>query len=157
LKEHILVSPHRTKRPWLGQTEAPQTANLPEYDPACYLCPNNMRMGGNINPNYKNTLSFENDFAALLPAPAPNAPQPGHPLMTSEPVHGVCDVLIFHPRHDLTVARLSVEDIQKIIAEWVKIYQKRGTDPGIEYVQIFEVSVTTQGLQSQMLDVILIE
>ena len=35
----ILVSPHRAKRPWLGQQEAPSKPNAPAYDPKCYLCP----------------------------------------------------------------------------------------------------------------------
>ncbi|TFK42831.1 galactose-1-phosphate uridyl transferase [Crucibulum laeve] len=136
--EHILVSPHRTKRPWLGQMEPPQSSNLPQYDPKCYLCPGNIRSGGQTNPNYDNTFTFDNDFAALLPPPAPSPPVATHPLMTVEPVQGGCDVLIFHPRHDLTLARLKVEDIIRIIEEWTRIYVVRGSQEGIKYVQIFE-------------------
>ncbi len=44
--EWILVSPHRTSRPWLGQTEKPAGTGLPPYDPDCYLCPGNARAGG---------------------------------------------------------------------------------------------------------------
>ncbi|KAF8964080.1 HIT-like domain-containing protein [Flammula alnicola] len=138
MDEYILVSPHRTKRPWLGQTEPLQAADLPRYDDTCYLCPGNSRTSGQKNPNYKQTFTFENDFAAILHAPAPVAPPPSHPLMMIEPVHGACDVLIFHPRHDLTIARLTIEDIEHVIAEWICIYQARGSEPGIEYVQIFE-------------------
>ncbi|KJA27323.1 hypothetical protein HYPSUDRAFT_35173 [Hypholoma sublateritium FD-334 SS-4] len=137
-KEHILVSPHRTKRPWMGQTEPPQTSSLPSYDEKCLLCPGNARMGGQKNPNYQQTFAFENDFAAILPAPAPAAPEPLHSLMTTEPVHGGCDVLMFHPRHDLTLARMSIHDIGCVITEWIRIYLERGSQPGIEYVQIFE-------------------
>ncbi|KAF8163099.1 putative GAL7-UDP-glucose--hexose-1-phosphate uridylyltransferase [Crassisporium funariophilum] len=136
--EHVLVSPHRTKRPWQGQTEAPQTANLPQYDEDCYLCPGNSRSGGQRNPHYGETFAFVNDFAAVLPPPMPLAPAPVHPLMTAEPVQGACDVLIFHPRHDLTIARMSSEDIKKVIKEWIRIYDSRGSEPGVEYVQIFE-------------------
>jgi UDPglucose--hexose-1-phosphate uridylyltransferase len=137
--EYILVSPHRTKRPWLGQTEAPQPSNLPQYDPDCYLCPGNSRMGGQKNEVYDHTTAFENDFAAVLPPPGPLAPVASHPLLITEPVQGGCDVLCFHPRHDLTLARLEVEDIEKIIEEWTRIYRKRGKQEGIKYVQIFEV------------------
>ncbi|KAG6865278.1 hypothetical protein C0991_003738 [Blastosporella zonata] len=136
--EHVLVSPHRTKRPWLGQTEAPQTVDLPSYDPACYLCPGNSRSGGEKNPVYQNTHTFVNDFSALLPAPTPATPLAPHPLLTASPIHGACDVLIFHPRHDLTPARLQVPDIERIVAEWIRIYQLRGSQEGIKYVQIFE-------------------
>ncbi|PPQ63186.1 hypothetical protein CVT24_005731 [Panaeolus cyanescens] len=137
-QEYVLVSPHRTKRPWQGQTEPPQSADLPKYDDKCYLCPGNARSGGHQNPSYTSTYVFSNDFAALLPdAPAP-PPTPLHPLMTVEPVSGACDVIIFHPRHDLTIARMSKEDVKQIINEWVRIYEQRGRQDGIEYVQIFE-------------------
>lgn len=133
------MSPHRTKRPWLGQTEAPQPSSLPEYDPECYLCPGNSRIGGQTNDKYKYTAAFENDFAAVLPPPSPVAPVAPHPLLTTEPVHGGCDVICFHPRHDLTLSRLEIVDIEKVIEEWIRVYVKRGQQEGIKYVQIFEV------------------
>ncbi|KAF7971637.1 hypothetical protein HWV62_24117 [Athelia sp. TMB] len=136
--EYILVSPHRTKRPWLGQTEEPQASNLPEYDPKCFLCPGNKRIGGEQNEAYENTMVFENDFAAVLPPPGPIAPPAPHPLLTTQPVEGGCDVLCFHPRHDLTLARLEVPDIERVIDEWQNVYLKRGRQEGIKYVQIFE-------------------
>ncbi|VDB93789.1 unnamed protein product [Peniophora sp. CBMAI 1063] len=136
--EHVLVSPHRTKRPWLGQTEAPSAPSLLKYDPQCYLCPGNSRSGGQKNENYVNTFVFENDFAAVLPGPPPTAPSVPHPLLQTEPVAGGCDVLCFHPRHDLTLARLELSDIEHVINEWVSIYLRRGKQEGIKYVQIFE-------------------
>ncbi|EIN07631.1 galactose-1-phosphate uridylyltransferase [Punctularia strigosozonata HHB-11173 SS5] len=136
--EHVLVSPHRTKRPWQGQTEPPQTTKLPDYDPNCYLCPGNSRAGGQKNETYTSTTVFENDFAAVLPGPAPAPPSAPHPLLSTEPVSGGCDVLIFHPRHDLTLARLEAKDILLIIEEWTRVYVGRGAQEGIEYVQIFE-------------------
>src|SRR5204863_390283 len=65
--EWILVSPHRTKRPWLGQVEKRAPDARPSYDPKCYLCPGNERAGHLHNPHYASTFVFENDFAALLP------------------------------------------------------------------------------------------
>ncbi|CCM06385.1 uncharacterized protein FIBRA_08644 [Fibroporia radiculosa] len=136
--EHVLVSPHRTKRPWQGQTELPQASQLPEYDPKCYLCPGNERAGGQHNAVYDHTMIFENDFAAVLPPPGPLAPRAPHPLLTTQPVQGGCDVLIFHPRHDLTLSRLPIPDIERVVDEWCTIYRKRGAEDGIKYVQIFE-------------------
>ncbi|KAI0811071.1 HIT-like domain-containing protein [Irpex lacteus] len=136
--EYTLVSPHRMKRPWQGQTEPPQPSNLPQYDPKCYLCPGNQRAGGAQNPDYEQIFVFENDYAAVLPPPGPQAPPAPHPLLKTEPVQGGCDVLTFHRRHDLTLARLPLSDIEKVIEEWCKVYKKRGTQEGINYVQIFE-------------------
>ncbi|KAJ3827701.1 galactose-1-phosphate uridyl transferase [Lentinula raphanica] len=136
--EHVIVSPHRNKRPWLGQVEPPQSQDLPSYDPACYLCPGNTRAGGKKTEVYEHTYIFENDYAAVLPPPMPNAPAEPHHLLTTEPVGGGCDVLIFHPRHDLTIPRLPLGAVERIIEEWIKIYLKRGSEDGIKHVQIFE-------------------
>ena len=138
-REHVLISPHRTKRPWQGQTEAPQPTNLPQYDPKCYLCPGNERAGGARNEPYTSTFVFPNDYASVLPPPMPATPATPHPLLTIEPVIGGCDVIIFHPRHDLTLARLSKLEIENVIEAWCSVYTKRGHQEGIEYVQIFEV------------------
>lgn len=112
---------------------------LPAYDPACYLCPGNKRSGGQNNPKYERIFTFVNDFAALLPGPAPEAPVPPHPMFTSQPVHGTCDVIVFHPDHNLTLAQLEPSAIETIIDEWIRVYLERGTQEGVKYVQIFEV------------------
>lgn len=134
------MSPHRTKRPWQGQTEPPQTLNLPQYDPQCYLCPGNKRSNGDVNDKYEHTFVFANDFPALLGPPAPLPPSAPHPLLATQPVQGRCDVITFHPRHDLTLARLPVPDIERVIDAWTTVYEQRGREKGINYVQIFEVS-----------------
>jgi len=139
--EHILVSPQRSKRPWLGQVEPPQPTDLLQFDPKCYLCPGNSRAGGQKTEVYEHTYTFENDYSAILSPPVPTAPPASHPLLTTEPVSGGCDVLIFHPRHDLTIPRLALDDISRIIEEWIRIYRKRGAEDGIGHVQIFEVCV----------------
>ncbi|KAL5531325.1 hypothetical protein ACEPAG_4202 [Sanghuangporus baumii] len=136
--EYILVSPHRARRPWLGQVEPPQPPSLPQYDPACYLCPGNKRAGGIVNDAYTSTFIFANDFAALAPAPVPAPPEPPHPLLASRAVHGRCDVIVFHPRHDLTLARLDPSSISAVINEWIRVYKERSSLDGIRYVQIFE-------------------
>jgi len=61
-REWVLVSPHRTQRPWQGQVEdaAPETQLA--FDPSCYLCPGNPRAGGAKNPAYSSVFVFDNDF-----------------------------------------------------------------------------------------------
>jgi len=138
--ECVLVSdPHRMKHPWNGQVEPPQSVLLPAHDPDCYLCPGNQRASGQKNGEYEHTKVFPNDYASVLPPPHPIMRSAPHPLLASEPVVGACDVLVFHPRHDLTLARLSLEDITRIVKEWVSVYKHRGSQESIRYVQIFEV------------------
>ncbi len=63
----ILVSPHRTQRPWQGKQESAARSARPAHDPKCYLCAGNERAGGAKNPEYTSTYVFTNDFAAILP------------------------------------------------------------------------------------------
>ena len=90
--EWVLVSPHRTNRPWQGQVEAQLVEKNPEYDPTCSLCPGNERAGGARNPRYTSTFVFENDFAALLPdTPAEAMNRDDLLIASGEP--GTCRVM----------------------------------------------------------------
>lgn len=135
--EWILVSPHRTLRPWHGQVEAEAPATLPRYDRTCYLCPTNLRAGGDINPNYSSTFVFTNDFAALLPEKHPRSPGRDE-LFISEPESGTCRVICYSPRHDLTIAQMNQQEAVAIVDAWTDEYRRLGALPDINHVQIFE-------------------
>jgi UDPglucose--hexose-1-phosphate uridylyltransferase len=57
-REWLIVSPHRTKRPWQGQIENADRTIAPSYDPECYLCPGNKRAGDQRNPVYPDVFVF---------------------------------------------------------------------------------------------------
>ncbi len=133
----VLVSPHRTQRPWqgqVGQTAAPASVS---YDPECYLCPGNKRAGGAQNPPYEGVFSFVNDYAALLPD-APAAEAAASPLFKAEPARGLCKVICFHPDHSLTLPRMTQAEIRAVVDAWTREYEEIGARDWIEYVQIFE-------------------
>jgi UDPglucose--hexose-1-phosphate uridylyltransferase len=136
-REWVLVSPHRTKRPWQGQVEKLPAESRPAYDPGCYLCPGNERAGGHKNPSYTGTFVFQNDFAALLDGTPPGKSERS-PLLLAESVSGVCRVICFSPRHDLTLAEMEIADIRQVIDTWSEQYVALNSTPGIAYVQIFE-------------------
>ncbi|WP_264981762.1 UDP-glucose--hexose-1-phosphate uridylyltransferase [Pseudodesulfovibrio portus] len=136
--EWVLVSPHRTKRPWQGQEEAPDTATLPPHDARCYLCPGNVRAGGAVNPDYTDTFVFTNDFAALLPDTPAGPIETGEDLLVAEPESGICRVICYSPRHDLTMARLGVDRAAAVVALWCDEFASLGGREDIGYVQIFE-------------------
>ncbi|CAG8956579.1 hypothetical protein HYFRA_00003968 [Hymenoscyphus fraxineus] len=127
----LLVSPHRTKRPWQGQQESPSKSTLPEYDPACYLCPGNKRASGDTNPKYESTFVFVNDYSAVKEVQKEykqeddaNATPPdlSSLLLKAESVTGKCYVLTFAPSHNLTLADLSTPEILPVIQAWTEIY-----------------------------------
>ncbi len=104
----VLVSPQRAQRPWLGQVEKPPIENLPQYDSNCYLCPRNERANGIRNPDYGSTFVFDNDYPALL-SDEPRGQVLDQPLFISVPERGICRVVCFSPRHDLTLPELTNE------------------------------------------------
>lgn len=135
--EWVLVSPHRTKRPWLGQVEKLPAEERPAYDPGCYLCPGNTRAGGAVNPAYEHIFVFENDFAALMPL-AVEGRVDAAGLLRAEPVRGVCRVLCFSPRHDLTLGEMPAADIRRVVDAWAEQTAELAALHYIGYVQVFE-------------------
>ena len=142
--EWVLVSPQRTDRPWQGQVETALPAGRPAYDPTCYLCPGNARAGGVRNPDYTGTFVFDNDFAALRPDTTPQTfSRPpdeldGLPLLQAESERGICRVVCFSPRHDLTLAGMEVGAIRRVVDTWADQYTALGALPWVGHVQIFE-------------------
>ncbi len=133
----VLVSPHRTQRPWqgeVGQKTAPSGVAL---DPECYLCPGNKRAGGVVNPAYASVFSFVNDYAALLPDSAAPGEATGSPLLKAEAARGLCRVLCYHPDHSLTLARMTREEIRPVVDAWAAHTQELGGLGWIKYVHIF--------------------
>ena len=134
-KEWVLVSPHRTKRPWQGKRETRTPIPNKKYDEHCYLCPDNERAGGVKNPDYKDTYIFQNDFAALLQNEAKNK---NEGLLKAEVEKGICKVVCFSPDHSLTLALMEIKAIEKVITLWQNEYKKLGKLEQINYIQIFE-------------------
>ena len=134
--EWVLVSPHRTKRPWQGKTDATVTVTKKPYDENCYLCPTNKRASGEVNMDYKGAYSFNNDFAALLPDTEEETYSDGLLKATTE--SGICRVVCFSPNHSLTLPLMSINEIQQVIKLWQKEYDALGSRPEINHVQIFE-------------------
>ncbi len=138
-RDWVLVSPHRAQRPWQGQLESAASAPALTYDPACYLCPGNERAGGVRNPKYQNVFVFTNDFAALKPEVQPaRQDDSGRGLLLSESEAGICKVVCFSPRHDLTLARMTIQEIASVVDVWAEQYSEIGSLPYIRYVQVFE-------------------
>jgi UDPglucose--hexose-1-phosphate uridylyltransferase len=146
-REWVLVSPHRAQRPWLGQVEKAPQENLPDYDPTCYLCPRNARAGEQRNPDYTSTFVFDNDFPALLlPEEEPLTGLTPHgsrltfhdPLLVAEPEFGLCRVVCFSPRHDLSLPELSQAEVEAVVRAWIDQTSILADQGFVRYVQVFE-------------------
>jgi UDPglucose--hexose-1-phosphate uridylyltransferase len=136
-QEWVLVSPHRINRPWQGHVETASMEAIPTYDPSCYMCPGNLRASGVRNPRYQQTFVFENDYPALLSNTLVGEVNE-HDLIVGKSEAGVCRVLCFSPRHDLTISRMQVEDLRRVVDAWAEEHQQLTQLSSISYVQIFE-------------------
>ncbi len=139
--EWVLVSSGRTKRPWLGHTESPDSEEAKPYDPQCYLCPSNLRASGATNPAYESTTAFTNDFPALSPTVKPSRHLDG--LLASETLAGTCRVVCYSPRHDLRLSHMEEKDIVRVVEMW----QAETAELGKTYrwVQVFENNGAAMG------------
>jgi UDPglucose--hexose-1-phosphate uridylyltransferase len=133
LGEWVLVSPHRTQRPWQGAEET-VVDERPSYDPGCYLCPGNSRSNGEVNPAYLSTYTYVNDFSALLPETPWGSS--ADPLFQARSVQGECRVICFSPRHDLTLAQMSQKELESVVELWNQQFVELGET--YQWVQVFE-------------------
>src|SRR3989440_4316277 len=148
--EWVIVSPQRNERPWQGQVERAPAAASAAYDPSCYLCPGNARAHGVRNPQYTSTFAFDNDFPALRPtSPRPPAPTLQRPATGSQPPatsslfvadaeRGLCRVVCFSPRHDLTLARMDLASIRTLVEAWIDECAAMAVHPWVKYALVFE-------------------
>lgn len=135
--EWVLVSPHRMKRPWQGRVEKLPAENRPAYDPTCYLCPGNERAGGHRNPQYSGPWAFDNDFAALRPGDSGRDLNTEN-LLVARQEPGICRVICFSPRHDLSLPQMEVPAIRRVVDLWAEEYERLAARDDIGHVQIFE-------------------
>ncbi len=134
-QEWVLVSPHRSKRPWQGAQEKAILEQLPAHDPTCYLCPGNTRVNGVVNPAYTGTFVFDNDFAALM-ADTPEADVASDPLFRNQSARGVSRVICFSPNHSKTLPELSLDELVGVVNTWCD--QSRELGQTYPWVQVFE-------------------
>jgi UDPglucose--hexose-1-phosphate uridylyltransferase len=145
INEWVLVSPHRSKRPWQGQNEKIVSDALPQYDPTCYLCPGNVRANGMHNPDFKEAFVFENDFAALKQDEIDWKKNSNTTFFKAQPERGISRVVCFSPNHNETLPEMSVEAIENIIQTWQTEYTTLGNIDYINHVQIFENKGSVMG------------
>src|SRR5580765_8220788 len=107
-REWVVVSSHRNDRPWQGERVTDTHAALPRYARDCYLCPGNARVSGRRNEQYQGVYVFDNDHPCVSPDAPHTLPKPPG-IYRNQPATGLSRVVAFTPRHDLTLAQLSVE------------------------------------------------
>ncbi len=136
-REWVIISSHRNSRPWLGETVERAETILPAYVPDCYLCPGNTRVSGKTNPPYESVHVFDNDHPCVAPD-APEVEAPGPEVFRNRKADGIARVVCYTPRHDLTLAELSVAEIVRLLTTLAEQYTELGARPEVNHVLMFE-------------------
>ena len=123
---------------WLATATARQNRTfLPPAD-FCPLCPT--APGGfptEIPETSYDIVVFENQFPSL----SPNPPEPAIADSELYPVKksfGECEVIVYTPNHNSTLARESVEQIYKLVQVWTDRFAELSALEFVKYVFIFE-------------------
>jgi UDPglucose--hexose-1-phosphate uridylyltransferase len=124
-------------RPWQGETGNNAPTEALTYDPACYLCAGNTRVGGVVNPAYEGVWVFDNDFPALL-GPDGEASPPTDSILVAKPETGVCRVICYTPDHSKTMASMTRAEITAVVEVWTAQWQELSARTDLASVTIFE-------------------
>ncbi|MCL5774216.1 MAG: galactose-1-phosphate uridylyltransferase [Firmicutes bacterium] len=126
LEEWVVTATHRQDRTF-----------LPPKD-YCPLCPaKNNAFPTEVPASDYEIVCFENRFPSFLSKP-PFPSVKGDNLYKVKPSKGVCEVVLYTPRHDITLTECSLEDIYKLIMVWTDRFKELGRRREIKYVFIFE-------------------
>ena len=98
----------------------------------CPFCPGSGRV-----PDRYDVHIYSNDFPAFSMPAAKPAIQ-GDDFYKVRPSHGKCDVVLYHPDHQTSLAQLSVGHIIKVVRLWRRRFLELKATPDIRYVQILE-------------------
>ncbi|MFV1980306.1 MAG: galactose-1-phosphate uridylyltransferase [Rhodothermia bacterium] len=138
-REWVIVAAHRQDRPWSGGLQDHSGADVPEHDPDCHFCPGNVRISGIRNPNYESIFVFDNDHPCVgVSAPRESGLLPPAKPYANRPANGLARVVCYHPRHDLSLSRLTHRGVVDLLECWKEQYQELGRRPGVNHVLIFE-------------------
>ncbi|MDA0748577.1 MAG: galactose-1-phosphate uridylyltransferase, partial [bacterium] len=146
-QEWVIVAAHRQSRPWSGETVAHTPKSPPPYEPTCYLCPGNRRVGNAQNPAYTGVFVFDNDHPCVgTDAPQNLTPPPG--IYQNRPATGIARVVCYSPQHNLSLAELPPPEIDALLQTWQEQYLDLGNRPGIAHVLIFENKGEVDGVSN---------
>ncbi len=107
----------------------------PDYCPLCPTQPGKMETEIPF-PDFEIAV-FENKFPSFHRHP-PRPAVRGTKLTPVRPAQGICEVVVYSPRHDTTLAQEPVANIERLIRVWRDRYQELSQRPEIQYVLIFE-------------------
>ncbi len=136
LGEWVVFAPTTAVRPWNGTVVASSESSMPGFDPGCYLCPGVKRAGGAVNPDYTGVYVFDNDYPSLSMTSVADDYAPKY--SSPDPAKGICRVVCFSPKHNITLAEMPVIEIRDVLRGFCDQFAELSLRPDIKHVLMFE-------------------
>ena len=136
-REWVVISSHRDRRPWQGETVGDGASARVAYDAGCYLCPGNTRVSGARNPGYAGVFAFDNDHPCVGPS-APEPPSLPSGFYQNRRADGLSRVVCYSPRHDLSLAELSHAEIVNLLVALQAEFRELASRAEVRHVLMFE-------------------
>lgn len=150
LDQWVVIAASTSNRPWSGSRATAKPTKTTRHDPDCYLCPRVIRASGNENPDYRGPYAFDNDYPSLAGTITTTMDNPADEKLAtatasetdvlhhSVPSSGVCRVLCWNERHDLTLADLDSNEMIDVARLWRDEFTALKKRKNIAQVLIFE-------------------
>lgn len=120
LKTYTMVADNRQKRPHLPKNWCP-------------FCPGE----GKLVPDNFDVYCYDNDFPTLKQNPdTPNLSDDD--LYQIKENYGKCEVILYSPKHTITLPQLTLEHVYKLVCLWEKRFKELSKDKKIKYIFQFE-------------------
>ena len=118
-KDWVMIASHRQNRPQMPKDWCP-------------FCP-----GSGKVPDHFTVYKYDNDFPAL----SQNPPEPDDvatDLYQTREAYGKCEVILYSPKHTVTLPELSLPHIRELVDLWTERFEELKKDEKIKYIFIFE-------------------
>ncbi|MFB2979360.1 galactose-1-phosphate uridylyltransferase [Microseira sp. BLCC-F43] len=140
-RDWVIIATERAKRPHQFAKPHTETVRIPSYSPTCPFCAGNEDFTElesyrlNDNRGWR-VRAVYNKYPALFPVGEAIRKVAG--INRSLSGVGFHEVIIEHPRHDLTTALMEIEDVANIIRVYRQRYAEIRHDPRIATIIIFK-------------------
>lgn len=124
--EWVVTATHRQERTFFPP---------PGYCPICPTAPGGFPT--EVPAADYEFVVFDNKFPSLRQEPAPPAVEASE-LYPVRPALGACEVVLYTPQHEGTLADRSVPELERLVRVWQDRYRVLGARPELDYVFIFE-------------------
>lgn len=119
IKDWVIIASHRQDRPQMPKDWCP-------------FCPGSGKVPDNFD-----VYKYDNDFPSL----SQNPPEPDDvptKFYKMKEAYGKCEVILYSPKHTITLPELSVEHVRKLVDLWTERFIEIQKDEKIKYIFIFE-------------------